>query len=348
MADRPELIRASEPLRTQAGWSSLCTDTGRFSLRLLNGVFGDPLMELRVRDSRRRILFDLGDASALSRRVLHRVTDVFITHAHFDHVCGFLSLLRARMTGSFPTCRIYGPPGIQEHVAGFIAGIRWDRIGDAGPEFRIGEVHPDRIRWWRIKVGHELTALGWQRLQGGLVCAGPDYAVRCAQLDHGIPVLCWAVEAASEMHVSKARLHELGLTPGPWLSELKAQVRAGDRSGRITVGVGRREPVERLAQVLLDTTPGERLVYATDFADSPDNRAALETFCRGADLLFCEATFCEMDRQQAEATQHLTTRACSEIAVAAGVRRLVPFHFSKRYTNAVEQVYAEIEASLRG
>lgn len=344
----PELIRAPVPVRTEAGWSALSVGVGPLSVRLLNGVFGDPLLELRVRDRRQRILFDLGDSGALSRRVLHAVSDVFITHAHFDHVCGFLGLLRARMTGSFPPCRLYGPPGIQDHVAGFIAGIRWDRIGDAGPEFRVGEIHADHVRWWRIKVGHRLAALDRQPLQGGLLLTGPDYQVRCAQLDHGIPVLCWALETASEIHVSRPRLNELGLTPGPWLSELKQRVRSGDHTARIAVGAGRAERVAYLEHALLHTSPGKRLVYATDFADTPGNRATLQALARDADLLISEATFCEADGQQAAATRHLTTRACSEIALAAGVRRLVPFHFSKRYTGRLEQVYAEIETCLGG
>jgi ribonuclease BN (tRNA processing enzyme) len=40
---------------------------------------------------------------------------------------------------------------------------------------------------------------------------------------------------------------------------------------------------------------------------------------------------------------HLTTRACGEIASAAGVSRLVPFHFSRRYQHRAEQLYQEID-----
>jgi len=64
-----------------------------------------------------------------------------------------------------------------------------------------------------------------------------------------------------------------------------------------------------------------------------------------ADLFFCEATFRQHDEVQARRTQHLTTRACGEIAAAASVHRLVPFHFSKRYTRGVLPVYDEIQAA---
>jgi ribonuclease BN (tRNA processing enzyme) len=49
--------------------------------------------------------------------------------------------------------------------------------------------------------------------------------------------------------------------------------------------------------------------------------------------------------EQARRTSHLTARACGEIAVAANVDRLVPFHFSRRYEAAPGQIYAEVLAA---
>ena len=44
----------------------------------------------------------------------------------------------------------------------------------------------------------------------------------------------------------------------------------------------------------------------------------------------------------AERHKHLTTISCGEIATAAKVARLIPFHFSQRYSNDVQQIYDEI------
>jgi ribonuclease Z len=103
--------------------------------------------------------------------------------------------------------------------------------------------------------------------------------------------------------------------------------------------------VAELAADLTLTGPGDKLVYATDFADTPANRCQLKALAAGAQALFCEATFLAQDRAQAERTGHLTARACGEIAVAAGVRYLVPFHFSRRYEEAPWRVYAEVAAA---
>ena len=92
---------------------------GAVDVALINGVFGDPLLHLRMRHQRRSILFDLGSGERLPARIAHQVTDVFVSHAHMDHISGFLWLLRSRI-GDYPACRLYGPPGLAQHIAGFL------------------------------------------------------------------------------------------------------------------------------------------------------------------------------------------------------------------------------------
>jgi len=323
-------------------------DVGPFGLSLVNGVFGDPLVLLRMRGSRRALLLDLGDSTALSRRVMHRVTDVFVTHAHFDHVAGLQWLLRARMGSVVPACRIFGPPGLHGHVAGSIAAVRWDRIGEAGPEFVVGEVHAGRIEWVRIKAGAPSASLPAQPVRDGEIVSEAAFSVRAIELDHGIPVLSFAIESRGERRIRKDRLAALGLSPGPWLGRLKRALTHGETASVIALPDGRTATVAALANDLVEGTPPVRVVYATDFADTPVNRAKLAAHARGADALICEATFLAADADQARRTQHLTARACGEIAAAAGVGRLVPFHFSKRYDGAPRLVYAEVGAACAG
>ncbi len=95
-------------------------------------------------------------------------------------------------------------------------------------------------------------------------------------------------------------------------------------------------------------TPGRRLVYATDFADTAANRARVVELARRAEVLFCESTFTTEHAAQARATQHLTAPACGEIARAAGVERLAPFHFSRRYEHDPARVYAQLREAFDG
>ena len=108
---------------------------------------------------------------------------------------------------------------------------------------------------------------------------------------------------------------------------------------------GSEESVSALKAELVLISPGKKLVYATDLADSPDNRQRLEGLAKYAHTFFCEATFCVNDAERAVRTGHLTTRACGEIATVAEVARLVPFHFSRRYAPDPQQLYEEIQAT---
>jgi ribonuclease Z len=312
---------------------------------LVNGVLGDPLLLLRPRNSRRGLLFDLGDIGRLPLPVAHQVTDVFITHGHIDHIGGFLGLLRARI-GDFPPCRLYGPPGLAGHVEAFVRGVLWDRIGDNGPVFEVTELHGERLRRHRIQAGRGCELIEEKAAPAGVVADEPAFRVRAVALDHGFGTtsLAYALEPPMELNVRKERLSARGLAPGPWLGELKRRVLAGEMQSVLELPNGDRRPVAALADELLLITPGAKLAYATDFGDTPANRSRLAALAEGAYTFFCEASFMQADAAQAERTGHLTTRACAEIAAAAKVQRLVPFHYSRRYEEDPERAYAEVKA----
>jgi ribonuclease BN (tRNA processing enzyme) len=160
-------------------------------------------------------------------------------------------------------------------------------------------------------------------------------------------VLAYALEPAQSLNIRKDRLQARGLLPGPWLGALKQGLQAGEVDKHIELPDGTTGTVQALADDLVLVSPGKKLVYATDFADTPANRERLIALARGAHTLFCESTFCEADAEQAARTAHLTTRACAEIAEAARVARLVPFHFSRRYEKDPAAVYAEIAEFTR-
>lgn len=336
-------MTSPRPLHSYMG-SSLVIEAGPMTARLANGVFGDPLLEVRLQGERRRRLFDLGEAGALSRRELNTVSDVYVTHAHLDHISGFLNLLRSRIGVPLPPCRIFGPVGTADHVAAFISGIRWDRIDDDGPVFLVGDVSADHIAWHRIQPGRPRGTTEPEEIAGGVLTDEPGAIVSCIPLDHGIPVLSYAIEVPGRHHIRTDELTAMGLEPGPWVGELLARLSAGDTGAGLTLADGTVRPVVELADRLVRESARTRLVYATDFADTVANRTALAAHAREADWLFSEATFLAEDWTLARNTNHLTTRACGEIAVQAGVKNLVPFHFSKRYIHDLDAVYAEIQA----
>jgi ribonuclease BN (tRNA processing enzyme)/polynucleotide 5'-kinase involved in rRNA processing len=337
----PSDLVADFPI-TQAGGYRPMVQTGSASVVLMNGVFGDPQLHLRLAHQRRSLLFDLGDGTRLPGRVAHQVSDVFISHAHMDHICGFLWLLRSRI-GEQQRCRLYGPPGLASQIEHLINGIHWDRIGDREPRFEVSELHGEHLIRVRLQAGKPgRQPLEVIQVKDGIVMAEPHFQIRVLTLDHGIPVLAYAFEPVLQINVRKERLSQRGLAPGPWLTELKQRIAAQQLGHRIELPNGNAESVRALAADLTLTSPGSKIVYATDLADTRDNRERLNELAKEAHTLFCESPFMQKDAEQAQRTGHLTTTACAEIASRAQVRHLIPFHFSRRYEDAPLQVYDEI------
>jgi ribonuclease Z len=342
----PEIAAVSaedEPALCDRG-SRSAFKVGPFRATLLNGVFGDPVLHVRLPHRRRSLLIDIGQGGRLPARLAHQVCDVCISHAHIDHIGGFLSFLRTRI-GEFPPCRVFGPPRISDNVAALVAGVHWDRAGSRAPRFDVTELNDGELERFRVRAGRrDPEPAGRQSSPDGVVFDDDLMRIRAVTLDHLTPVLAFALEPKLTINVRKERLSESGLAPGPWLTELKNRISAGDRGHEIDLPDGSRATVAALAERFATIGPGEKLVYATDLADTSDNRRRLIGLAAGAHTFFCEATFREADADKALRTGHLTTRACAEIAAAAGVGNLVPFHFSRRYEDVPARVLEEIVA----
>jgi len=327
-----------------SGGPRIAGRVGGVDVALVNGVFGDPLLHMRVRHQRRSLLFDLGEGNRLSARIAHQVTDVFITHAHMDHIGGFLWLMRSRL-GDYPVCKLYGPPGLAQHIAGFISGVLWDRVRDNGPKFEVLEFHGELLERYQLQAGYaEIKRLEDISVVQGLLVREKGYRIRGTLLDHhGTQVVAYAYEPDNQINVRKDRLKTYGLEPGPWLNDLKQHLLSDNHNIEMQLPDGKRDTVGALASRLIFITPGKKIVYATDFADTADNRQHIIRLAQHAHTMFCESAFVEDDVDHAARNGHLTTRACGEIAAAAGVSRLVPFHFSRRYSSCPQRLYEEIK-----
>jgi ribonuclease BN (tRNA processing enzyme) len=179
-------------------------------------------------------------------------------------------------------------------------------------------------------------------VEDGVLLAEPEFTIRAAVCDHGIPSVAYAFLSGREINVRKDRLAGRGLPPGPWLGALKKAIAEETADARIQLPDGTSAPAGELADDLLIVRPGKKLAYVADAADTPENRAKLIALAEAAHTLYCEAAFAEAGREQAVATRHLTARAAAEISRAAGVERLAPFHFSKRYEHDPDRIYDEI------
>jgi ribonuclease Z len=322
---------------------------------LVNDRFGDPALYIETLFEKHAILLDLGDIAALPPRKIHRIEHVFVSHAHIDHFVGFDLLLRV-LVGREKTVHMFGPEGFIDRVGHKLQGYQWNLVDRFLCDlcFAVAEIDANgiaRAARFRLKNAFVKEPLNLRPLPKGIIHNEPTFFVSTAVLEHHTPCLAFALQERVHVNIWKSRLAELKLPVGPWLQELKRAVIEGlpdDHMIEITQPKpGRLIPLGAL-RAALTISRGQKIGYVTDAADTPSNRRAIIDLVRGADLLFIEAAFAETDADLAAERAHLTTKAAGEIARAAEVRRVEPFHFSPRYAGQEEQMVAEVTSAFSG
>lgn len=162
---------------------------------LLNPLFGDPALLLREQRGSRGLLFDIGWLEPLPSKLLGGVSDLFVSHAHMDHLQGFVKLIRL-LLGPSGRVRIYGPPGIDARIESLIGGFDFNLIGSDGPIFELHVLEGEQIRYRRLRLS-ATTVVEHEELRPvhhGLILEEEGLRVRAATMMHSIPVLGFRVE----------------------------------------------------------------------------------------------------------------------------------------------------------
>jgi len=195
---------------------------------LVNGRSGDPALYIETLFEKRAILFDLGDIAALPARKILRLEQVFVSHAHIDHFVGFDRLLRLHV-GREKQISLYGPAGFIARVGHKLHGYAWNLAESYACDLVLDITEFDAAlatHTVRFRLQNTFTAeeLGHGRLTDGVAHRESTFHISTTVLDHGIPVLGFALEEAAHVNVWKNRLEERQLPVGPWLSTLKRAV----------------------------------------------------------------------------------------------------------------------------
>lgn len=329
-----------------------------FDPQLVNGPFDDPGLYVNLVFERRALLFDLGDISALVPRKLLRIAHVFITHRHMDHFIGFDQLLRA-LLGREKTVQLWGPSGLIDAIESKLNAYTWNLIHgyDGNLTLLVSELGADG----KLKSASFSGVNSFQRndrgsriCEDGLLFVEPGFQVRAAFLDHGIPVLAFALEERARINIWRSRVEALGLVIGPWLRGFKDAILRGE-SDDTPIGVSWADdgdtkpthlPLGRLKAEIMKVTKGRKIAYVVDVAYSERNAQSIVALASDADMLFIEATFLDEEAARAAARNHLTARQAGWLARRANVKQLRTFHYSPRYRGRGEGLDAEAQAAF--
>ena len=328
--------------------------------RLVNPPFGDPGVYVGFMFEKRGLLFDLGDLQPLSDRKLLRVRQVFVSHTHMDHFTGLDRLVRIFL-GREKTLHLFGPPGFIDRVSHKLAAYTWNLVASYPTDFTLmvgefgtgGTLTRARLR---CRGAFKPEKLDPMATRNGVLVDEANYRVQAAVLDHGIPCLGFAVEEHRHVNIWKNRVEAMGFRVGPWLRDLKQAILRDDpddfpfrvrwREDGTTRETQR--PLGELKAELTQIVPGQKIAYVTDVAWNKDNRAAILALARDADLFYIEAAFLEEDAELAARKRHLTAAQAGWLAREAGAKRMIPFHFSPRYSDREDALRHEAEATFTG
>jgi ribonuclease Z len=308
-----------------------------FLPQLVNGPFGDPALLVEFLHRKEAFLLDCGDLSTLSPGKMMKITHLFISHAHMDHFMDFDRLVR-QMLGRDRVLRVFGPAPILDQVIHKMASYSWNLVRNYQTRLTLEVVQLREGQLESVTLDcrdgfRDPLKRSFERFDG-IIFKGDHLIARAVELDHQIPSLAFCLEQPVNVQVLKGRLEEEGLRPGGWLQEVRLAVltsRPDDTPMEVRPPSMGPRPLGWLKARLLRIGPGQRLGYVVDAAPTEENKRRIVQLVRGADLLYIEAPFLLRDRSRAEATSHLTAHEAGRIALEAGVKRVVPFHFSPKY-----------------
>lgn len=240
-------------------------------------------------------LFDCGEGT--QHQMLHtpfnpgKLSKIFITHLHGDHIFGLPGLLCSRsMSGNENPLTVYGPKGIRQFIEMAL------RLSGSWTDFPLEVI--------------EITA--------GEVFCDDEFRVTAYPLTHPLECYGYRIEQHDKPGaLNAARLKAQGITPGPLFQQLKRGESVTLEDGRVIHGNDYLGPSKK----------GKTLAIFGDTGPAPDAVA----LARGVDVMVHETTLEAAMAEKANSRGHSTSVQAAEVAKAAGVGRLVITHFSSRY-----------------
>ncbi|XP_071012016.1 zinc phosphodiesterase ELAC protein 1 [Oncorhynchus clarkii lewisi] len=291
-------------------------------------------------------LFDCGEGTQTqlmkSQLKASRITKVFISHLHGDHLFGLPGLL---CTVSLnlnpcptqpPTCvDIYGPQGLRQFLRVALELTSSQLLfpysvhelepttdqcpteGQLSPDVTAdsGRLHPQERAGRTIPLDVNSDCY--------VILEEKRFVVKAFRLFHRVPSFGFSVQEHDwPGRLNTELLKDLGLKPGPLYGRLKAGESVTLENGQVV----------KPSEVLEEAIPGRKVCVLGD-CSSLLGEGPLRA-CHRADILVHEATLSDEHREKAVDHGHSTPSMAAAVAQACCARMLVLYHFSQRYKPA--------------
>jgi ribonuclease Z len=249
-------------------------------------------------------------------------------------------------------------------VQGKLHGYTWNLVDGYPLTLDVQEFHPQEIRraLFRATDGFRQAEqpscpLMPEPATGQFtVLNDPMFTVSAVSLNHRVPSFAYSLEEQFHINVNKQKLHEANLPVGAWLKDVKQHIWQGQpdefRFTAVLYDKHRREEREfilgEIKERFCTISRGQKIAYVVDARFDEENEAKIISLAHGADVLYCESPYLDVDADKARDRYHLTARQAGHMARKAHVRDLVVFHFSPRYTGQGEALEREAMDAFQG
>ena len=310
----------------------------------INELYQDPILFTGFENITDRILFDCGYMFSLPLKDIQRISSVFVSHTHFDHFIGFDHILRLCIEQD-RVIELYGPEGFIEQVAGKLSGYSWNLCEDLGLDFVVREYNSSFYKEIVLK-GNEAYKINSNKTSfsfSNILKDNDVYRVETALLDHKITSMAFSVIEKDFLKVKKEVLLDLGIKGGPWLGALREEFLSGsmDAAAVIEFPSARIFTKKELSDKLFTIKKGKKVSYVVDTIFSKDTENKILDLIKDSDEFYCECVFLEEDADKACLNHHLTAKQAGILARLGNVKKLIPIHMSKRYSNRYWELIKE-------
>ena len=240
-------------------------------------------------------------AFQMQRLKMNRLSHIFLTHLHGDHVLGLPGLVSTLglgdMGGELTIHTFAEGERILKDIFGFFARHL-----------------PYEIKFNILDPSREEVALETKALR-----------VRTLPLRHVVPTVGYIFEEKEKpRHLDRAMCDFHGV-PMSQFNNIKAGMDWTRPDGTIVSN----------SRLTTDPSPALRYAHLSDTAFAPEIAGRIGA----ADLLFHETTYTDLHRKEAAERGHSTARQAAEMASLSGSRWLMTGHYSSRYHD--ENVFRE-------
>jgi ribonuclease Z len=257
------------------------------------------LPSVLIKSQYEQLMFDCGEG--VQRQMIkakvgfHKITKVFISHMHGDHVLGLPGLLQTMaLLDRQKKLEIYGPEGIRQFLECVQETLQF------GLTFLV-EIH--------------------EIYDSGIVCDEKNYFIEALRSNHVVPSLAYAFlekPRPGKFYPQKARA--LGIPESELWSKLQQGTAIKLPNGRVICP----------DDVMGSPRNGRKIVYTGDtrpFKEFPK-------FADGADLIIHDSTLDDALSEKAEVDGHSTPSQAGSQAKKAKAKKLILTHISARYPDA--------------